>query len=51
VGSWTAIRANYSFFTPLGMFFPGAGAPTQFSSSAGVGQFALAGYSYQLIQF
>ena len=51
VGNWIKIRADYTFHTALAMFWPGAGRPVQFGSSAGGGVFDFPGYSYQLIQF
>ena len=51
VGNWIKIRADYTFNTALSMFWPGAGKPISFGSSAGAGKFDFPGYSYQLIQF
>ena len=51
VGNWVKIRADYTFNTALAMFWPGAGTPVSFGTSAGAGKFDFPGYSYQLIQF
>jgi Flp pilus assembly protein TadG len=51
VGNAIQVRADYTFYTALAMFWPGAGKPWSFGSSIGSGKFDLPGYSYQLIQF
>jgi Flp pilus assembly protein TadG len=51
VGNWIKFRADYTFSTALAMFWPGAGAPITFGSTAGAGKFDFPGYSYQFIQF
>lgn len=51
VGNWIKFRADYTFKTALSMFWPGAGKPLSFGSSAGLGKFDFPGFSYQLIQF
>ncbi len=51
VGNWITFRADYTFNTALSMFWPGAGKPVSFGTSAGAGKFDFPGYSYQLIQF
>jgi Flp pilus assembly protein TadG len=51
VGNWIKFRADYTFHTALAMFWPGAGKPISFGSSAGAGTFDFPGYSMQIIQF
>lgn len=51
VGKTTEVRTYYTFYTALGMFWPGAGKAWSFGSAAGSGEFIFPGYSYELIQF